>query len=66
MNIQVKFDNDDFSTILPELCAFLYFKFPYFWFPDDNLWAKSQMCGMLFWHFLLKLLITELFQYLNL
>ena len=27
-----------------------------FWFPDDNLWAKSQMCGMSFRHFLLKLL----------
>jgi hypothetical protein len=27
-----------------------------FWFPDDNLWAKSKMCGMSFRHFLLKLL----------
>ena len=27
-----------------------------FWFPNDYLWAKSQMCGMPFWHFLLKLL----------
>ena len=45
-----------FRQFLPELCPFLYFEFPNFWFLDDNLWAKSQMCGMPFWHFLLKLL----------
>jgi hypothetical protein len=53
--ILVKFDNDDFSTILPELCPFLYFKFAKFlvyrWYR-----AKSQMCGMPFRHFWLKLL----------
>ena len=35
---------------------FLYFTFAKFWFLDDNLWAKSQMYGMPFRHFLLKLL----------
>jgi hypothetical protein len=27
-----------------------------FWFPNDNLWAKNQMCGIPFQQFLLKLL----------
>jgi len=40
-----------FLQFLAELCPFLNFEFA-----DDNLWAKSQMCGMPFRHLLLKLL----------
>ena len=30
MNIHVKYNNDDFRQLLPELCPFLYFKFANF------------------------------------
>ena len=37
-----------FRQFLPELCPFLYFEYPNFWFLDDNLWAKVRCVVCLF------------------